>query len=543
MNPRRDYWWPLDLSAELESAVERFRSQMLATGAAPIDPEVARRADMSLRGAMADHVESILERDSLPHLAHIVNGWGDGMIGQRRLLDRLGMFVQRGLAAEPMILQCDPEGDFHPWQTFAYAVMAGVDPGRLIPTAQTTLESVAAASRRLQTSDPAELGHLLYALPHLPAAITQPFALQDGLVDLDELVERAIDAHLYGSFRVCRKFHLTEGLCAMSALVAKFRDRCDVSQGFLDGQLEMLLLLGIVIREAGGQESDDSILSEARLALGLGPEFENHCYYAGHLMELAALAASFGFHVAPEYWAVMSFIANQLNKWLPPVLPHTSFPDCFLHVGHYRRGLTLLMRGQAKSSRHLTSDDRAAFTVDFDATSRNDWRALAGDLKNIGRFTVAPPINESRPRFEAVVAAYSKIARAGLEPRGALAHFRRVSPVSWPRSVHYELLDDGEQIGAEIHLESDDARKLAPAVRGLEGMVRSLIPGRPVEWDGHWYRGRGRLRVLFPGDAAPQVIAGGLQTLINGTFSILDPLAETLCLERPGEGLPASEVM
>jgi hypothetical protein len=50
-----------------------------------------------------------------------------------------------------------------------------------------------------------------------------------------------------------------------------------------------------------------------------------------------------------------------------------------------------------------------------------------------------------------------------------------------------------------------------------------------VEWDPEWWRGHGRLRVLFP-SASPAEAAAGMRALIDATFAVLDAPASRLLI-------------
>lgn len=527
------FWWPLDLSPREEEALSGFRRQMLE---APVtaDADLTDSVSGLLSQTMRAHVADIIERDSLPHLSHILNGWGDVRFGGVRLMERLESFIHRDAAGRYFILQCDPEGEFHPWQSFAYAVMAGVDPDAQVPPG-TTLRELARNSRHLQTREGRELGHLLFALAYLDAdAGGPPFSLDGEVCDLRGLMERAVEAHHYGSFEVCRKFHLTEGLCAVAARVPGFEAYRAPAQGFLDGQLDMLLLLGIILREAadsaaaGKGVEPGSLLEELRDTLVLGNYVENHAYYAGHLIELGTLAEGLGYHIAPEQRSAMAFVVNELNRTIPAYLSRTCFAECFLHFGHYRRAVTLLGRLDQvrRESRALTRADLADFTVDFDATAAEP-AALAPEHATAAHgpsvYEVALSAANVRPAFGEIVNEYRALAPRHFEPRGKADHFRRISPPWWPRAFHYELLDYGRDVGLEIHLESDEVRPLAERVRPLTERVAERFPGLRVGWDEKWSHGRGRLRVIFGPDAPPPEVAAGMLALIEETFPHLDP--------------------
>lgn len=539
--PINSFWWPLDLSPRVEAAFEDFRARLRGSPVALDVPAVAEVSGQLSR-LMARHVGDIMERDGLPHHCHVVNGWGDARFQGRPLMDRMAAFIHRDPEGRPFVLQVDPEGDFHPWQSLAYAVMAGVDPDRPIPPTGATLRDLARNSRYLNTREGRELGHLLFALAHLdPAAAGRPFLLEGESCDVPRLMEMAVEAHHYGGFEVCRKFHLTEGLCAMAARVEGLEGYRGDAQGFLTGQLDMLLILGLILREAraliaaGEPAREDSLLQELRGSLVMGNYLENHCYYAGHLVELATFADIFGFDLAPEHRSAMAFVLNELNALLPRYLPHLAFADCFLHLGHYRRAMTLMVeleRARAEG-RTATRAELARYTVDFDALPAGIDLAGTPRPDDAGVFALAVSSSHPRPEFLRILEAYAPLAPAGFEARGKFDHFRRMGPPTWPRSFHYELLDYYGEVGAEIHLESEAVRPLAGRVRALRDRVASRFPGRPVGWDPAWSRERGRLSVLFDKSCAPDEVAAGLRTLIDETFPELDEAASRV-LTDPG---------
>lgn len=534
------FWWPLELSGREDAAFRTFRQRMRDM---PIrlDANAVNLISNQLSHLMTRHLVDIIERDGLPHLAHVINGWGNAQFRNHHLIEELIPFVHRDRMGRPVMLQCDPEGEFHPWQSFAYAVMAGIAPEEPIAPLGVSLRQLAYNSRSINTHEGRELGHLLFALAHLdPDIAGRPFSLKGRSYTIPDLMELAIEAHHYGTFEVCRKFHLTEGLCAMAARVVGFEEYRYDAQGFLDGQLDMLFILGLIIQEASElitahrPAGPDSLLHELRRTLVIGNYLENHCYYAGHLIELACFAAILGYRIAPEHYHAMVFILNELNAILPGYLPHVSFLDCFLHLGHYRRAMTLLLeveRARAEQ-RPLTRLDLARFTVDFDAPSLQAQPLPAGIMEpssiETSVYDLEAPSSNPRPEFEAVVAQYASVAPTDLKPRGRFDHFRRIGPAAWPRAVHYELLDYGGVIGTEIHLESDTVRSLGPHIRAFTSRIGSRFPDHRVEWEPTWYQHRGRLRLLFEGGTPPEVIAAGMCALIAETFVDLDSAARNL---------------
>src|SRR5262245_6789600 len=135
MHPNR--WWPLDLSARAEAELEYTRA-MMARRPPTFDRRRVARADEILVGLMARHIDEILDASTLPQYAHIINGWGNCRWRGVSMVDRLEEFVHWH-SGVPRLLQCHPEGDFHPWQTLAYAVMAGLDATTTVADAGITL--------------------------------------------------------------------------------------------------------------------------------------------------------------------------------------------------------------------------------------------------------------------------------------------------------------------------------------------------------------------------------------------------------------------
>jgi hypothetical protein len=498
---------------------------------------LAQAASEELARVMSNHISELVYRDSLPHLSHVLNGWGDFTFGGMRISDRIERFIHTDPRGNPYILQCDDEGEVHPWQSFAYAVMAGVDPDVRLGSSETTIRDLALNSRRLKTREGRELGHLLFALTDLdPDMAGGPFFLGDEACDLPKLMELAVEAHHFGSFEVCRKFHLTEGLCGVAAKIPGFGNYREFAQGFLNGQLDILLLLGIILEQvrelttANKEAKPDDLVHELRDVLVLGPFIENHFYYAGHIIELAAFADSFGYRIAPEHRSAMAFVINELNKTLPQYLPHAQFVECFLHFGHYRRAMTLFAAAELDQAigRAFSRAELAQFTADIERLRRDKDNALVGDTTAgppPAIFQIAHEPIHRREAFERIVAEYEKIAPRNFEMRGARStshHYRRMGPLGWPRALHYELLDYGGTVGAEIHLESDEVKPLGDLVRSLVDKTRDKFPTLRVEWEPQWSDGGGRLRVLFPPENSAGTVAAGMVTLINETSPIID---------------------
>ncbi|MVT12002.1 hypothetical protein [Chitinophaga tropicalis] len=534
------HWWPFSLSPRLEKAFRDIKTRLTSENV-QLNTRQNTLIISQLADVMAHHIPEIIERDGLPYLCHIMNGWGNVTYKGKEIIDELLPFIHRNESDAPFILQCEPEGDFHPWQTFAYAIMAGVSPDKEIAGAGITIKELARNSRyiNIKKEQGQELGHLLYALSYIDAnSNTAPFIIENVAYNLEELMEKAVHAHKFGTFEVCRKVHLTEGLCTISANVPEFAHYKPVAEVFLNGQLDILFLLCVAIEEAKKALEENvspaagSLLREVRNELKIADFLENNAFYIGHLAELAGLATKAGYKIRREHINALNFAVNILNEIIPRYLPYLFFEDCFLHFGHYRRGISLLEAVNAIANGDTSVEvDLTAYTANLDALTpfRTDPGA-SGALSAIEKavFKLSSPVNQERQRFSTVLEHYVQYAGNSLEPRGRFKHFRRIGPPSWPRSFHYEFLDYGDKIGLEIHIESDTVKAMTPAVEHVTAKVQALFPEQPVEWDPRWYKNKGRLRILFDDHHPEPQIAEAMEQLITQTFGEFDPIASHL---------------
>src|SRR5258708_18601677 len=119
-------WWPLELSPRAATARDTWAAHIMEERSA-LDASTCATLVHQLDDAMRFHLGHILESDTLPHFAHVINGWGNVVFQGRSMFECLDRFIH-AYGTRRALLQCDPEGDFHPWQTLAYAVMAGASP-------------------------------------------------------------------------------------------------------------------------------------------------------------------------------------------------------------------------------------------------------------------------------------------------------------------------------------------------------------------------------------------------------------------------------
>jgi hypothetical protein len=129
-----------------------------------------------------------------------------------------------------------------------------------------------------------------------------------------------------------------------------------------------------------------------------------------------------------------------------------------------------------------------------------------------------------RPLLAAVVEQYDAVAPEELRTKGRAADYRKIQPLAWPGSLHYEFLERSSQVGAELHLESDRVDFLAQHLCVFDG--RKLSSGSVMRWDPKWMR-HGRLTVLHTTDTAPAAVAADMRELINETCSLVTEALRT----------------
>lgn len=131
------------------------------------------------------------------------------------------------------------------------------------------------------------------------------------------------------------------------------------------------------------------------------------------------------------------------------------------------------------------------------------------------------PTSTSRkppPELLASVDAYNAVAPDGLRAVGVSPGYRQIRPPNWPPGMrtHYEFRQTSQQLGAELHIESDAARPLAEFLRSFAG--KPVARGEcTLVWDQTWNSGRGRLAAQFAPSTSPQTLAEAMRDLISLT--------------------------
>ncbi len=223
---------PFRLERDLQVFVDLLCSNEFQT----LDLASAKHAEKVLGSLLKSTVKQILDREGLPHIAHLICGWGDSIAFGRRLPLYISDFIF-DCRLRPRIQQSREDGDFHPWQSFAYCRMANLPQSYAI--GNVLLRTLMRNSTDLNTSDPTDLGHLLYCVAHDDLDNLPRFIFGGDELNVSGLVEQAVEGHVYGGYHVCRKFHLTEGLCAISAR-SQFFDYHEIVSELLYGQLQSL---------------------------------------------------------------------------------------------------------------------------------------------------------------------------------------------------------------------------------------------------------------------------------------------------------------
>lgn len=514
MNTNKEYWFPINLSKKEFKKLEDLKVSV-DNGIEEIDETLLNEVDKKMTVLLKQNVELILERNSLPNLSHLICGWGNFVYDNESLVERISDFIffKEGV---PFVKQCDPEGDFHPWQSFAYMSMAGVDFDNIKIKEKYSLKDVAFNSTFINKNKGEELGHLLFAFAnnYKEEDLTKSFNLNGAIYDLKGLVDFAVDAHDYGGFEVCRKFHLTEGLCAIVSKIDSFNNYKSDAQRFLDGQTEMIGLIQLIFEQVLRKEGDLELLTSLRDKLVILSYFENHIYYLGHAIENTCFGLMNGYKVSLVNFKMMVKAINTANKFLYDFgLDEISFLESFLSLGHYRRASYFLL----EISRII---DRKQMIINSEINLNKVLQKYTVDL-NQEYILIDNKLRESKnksfkeyflfsnreydvlPRLKEVIE--NKLLKSSdFQFIGGFEHFRRYHPENWPRSVHYEIIQykNNENIGVEIHIEDLIFKSLFSCFEEIYSSYKGELE---LSIDNEWY-GCGRLMMVHDKNISPESI-------------------------------------
>ncbi len=130
------------------------------------------------------------------------------------------------------------------------------------------------------------------------------------------------------------------------------------------------------------------------------------------------------------------------------------------------------------------------------------------------------------PYFQSVLDTYNREAADPLKTRGQGRSYRQIRPDAWPSMLHYEYLNYQDEIGAEIHLESDQVRPLANLLQQFSGS--RILDNIILAWDPRWSRGRGRLIAKMGKDQDIRLAVKAMHELISLTLEPINKEIEKL---------------
>lgn len=522
-------------------AVSRFSERTLEGGPIGLNTVALGKAAESCASTFRAHLCDLVVGDNLGRLAHLANGCGNFRHAGHTWIEYLADFARITGSSRwcvPQDRELGALGDNHPWQAFAYMIMAGLDPDGIVPRAEATIREMALDSRQIDNYGDHELGHLLFAAAHLTPDPDTPFAWDGQRCSLRELFGRARNAQSSAE-RTCRHVHLAEGLCA-AARVWGIDEHLHEAQRFLNWQLGLLVPLGAALEAVRDDENraevggDSGIIDEIAGIILLDRSLDDYVLVGGHFLELAAFADLLGYNLTKVQRNAVVYVANEVGERVYGSLTGLDPSHCFAALAHFRRAATLLVEIEraAREGRSTTRDDLAAYTVNFDAVDNVTPKPRAAGRPSdeqprtiVWRGSLGPT---ARQEFSEVLAAFRSVAPGGFEPSGTEPDHRSMRLTSWCCGVQYELLDYGDRFGVEIHLETDIVRPLGETLRSSVGPMAVLFPEAQVLWDREWSRRRGRLQILFGPGTPAAAIAAAMAKMIGATWPALDAAISAL---------------
>lgn len=119
------------------------------------------------------------------------------------------------------------------------------------------------------------------------------------------------------------------------------------------------------------------------------------------------------------------------------------------------------------------------------------------------------------PGFSEVLDAWTSQSTGPLRLEGSDPSWRLIRPNAWPNSLHYEFnVNEGDKIGAEIHLEDGRVTHLVGLLRELAGELAPRFAQATCTYDCEWNEDGGRLLVLHERDCPPATVAANMHLLI-----------------------------
>lgn len=146
-----------------------------------------------------------------------------------------------------------------------------------------------------------------------------------------------------------------------------------------------------------------------------------------------------------------------------------------------------------------------------------------GGLKEVSASSNRGTPAVMNPDFAAVVAAYEAMAPKELQPdRTTSKTYRKFNCDRWPDALHYEFMEQKDEVGVEIHIENPRLRPIAKQLEDMQPAIQAQYPDCSVVFDPAWSNKNGRLRVFMPKSRGADAIAKAMMKLIDLTHAKLD---------------------
>ena len=349
-----------DSPGHIKKAVLAFQDHMTGDRVALNKTSIERRC-LYYAKMPPSIFSKLLEMSNMSVTAHLIVGFGNFTFRESNSTNAFSRLLRLNDSGSPSIPQTHPpEGDFHPWQGFAYASLAGMNPETEIPSAGANLRTLATNSSdiSMQGRGDFDLGHLLMAASFIVPDPSYKFRFDGETITLRQVGNRALLGHIQNEESTCHHFHLTEGLCLASARIPGMADLRTEAAEFLNRQLDVLNYVAVVLNKN---------LSECEVSV---KELKILSKLVGHAIELAAIAQICGFDLSKSQKNALNFVANASSV----VFGVAMSPEHFSALAHYRRGSTLLLEIERARTegRCLSTINLSSYSVNLDEMHRSD---------------------------------------------------------------------------------------------------------------------------------------------------------------------------
>lgn len=363
-----------EIKGDVRKAFDKFKDEM-KTDVALDRISVARFSDDMTRAVRM--VIGELASGHISIFVHIINGYGNFTSESKSARE---MIAKRANNSDRACIVQDKEndGDYHPWQLFAYSIMAGISPDDEVPDTGATLRTMALNSRDMSVSRPIgmEAGHLLFAAAHLTPDPNLEVIVNGNKMRLRKIANEGLRAHAeigLDQLTVCEHTHLAEGLAVVAVKVPGMDSIREVIQELLSIHFEKLILIGAMIKEGdSNSEGNEDAFNEMRKTLRFDGRFAYAAITIGHLLELVAFAEIFGYKITTEQRNAAKYVANICSeKLFNGMSSHIQGVD-IIKLSHYRRAITLLDEIEAARTegRPLSTVDFTKYKVNFDGEEK-----------------------------------------------------------------------------------------------------------------------------------------------------------------------------